>query len=215
MKKTVISIFALAIFVVGCTSTSVEEIASDPIENPSEEVKTEVVEATEEVKTDDTFTLKNGNVIGFTIGANISSEAYTIKESKETRMTEEGPEEETLYTVSNDNGELVVLKPGFDIESGAVTGMIGEIVVKSTEIKTDKGIGVGSTISEFTAAYPNHRVWYTYVSDMYVIESDDEKAQFLLNKDDFTGKLDIKGDMTTLKVSDFKPEAKITSIRVL
>jgi hypothetical protein len=81
---------------------------------------------------------------------------------------------------------------------------ISEIIVQSALYKTERNIGIGSTINEFVAAYPDAKIWWTYVSDMYVLETGSLKAQFILDKNDFTGKKpDVKSEITPLSISDY------------
>jgi len=130
-------------------------------------------------------------------------------------MTEEGPFEETIYVVSEKGVDQLNILPEYNYETGNYTENIGEIVVLSDKFRTIENIGVNSTIEEFQKAYPNFKLWYTYVSGMYVMETNQLEAQFILNTDDFIGKLNIQGDKTTLKKSDFKTNSKVLKIRIL
>ncbi|HET8754341.1 MAG TPA: hypothetical protein VFM59_08260, partial [Salinimicrobium sp.] len=91
---------------------------------------------------------------------------------------------------------------------------IGEIIIHSEEFKTKEGIGVNSTLEEFLKTYSESEIWFTYVSDRYVVESPEIEAQFILNKEDFTGEVEIKSAQVTLKPSDFKQGARIEKIRL-
>ncbi len=123
---------------------------------------------------------------------------------------------ETVTIIGENNNDLLWLKPGILTGTETYNSTISEIQIVSPKYKTDKGIGIGSTVSDFMVAYPLARVWYTYVSNMYVIETDDVKVQFVLSESDFTGvKPEITSEISTLQVSDFKPDAKIQYIRIL
>lgn len=59
------------------------------------------------------------------------------------------------------------------------------------------------------AAYPDLKIWYSYVSDIYVIETPRlDKIQFLLDGNDFIkeGGPDFDNDMTILQPSEFKKD---------
>ena len=93
---------------------------------------------------------------------------------------------------------------------------IYEIIVLSPKYRTKENIGVGSTIFDFQKTYSDYRVWYTYVSDMFVLESDTIKAQFILDKNDYTGpEIEIEGEITPLLTSDFKNNGKIKRVRLI
>jgi hypothetical protein len=141
-----------------------------------------------------------------------TSDDYTINKKIEKRMVEGEVEENPVYIVLKNNEELMRLTPSYFKEN---TPYIGEMLVVSSLIKTDKAIGVGSTIEEFIKQYPKYKIWYTYISGMYVIETKDIKAQFLLNEDDLAGEITDSGEITILKKSDFKKGAKIIKIRII
>ena len=50
---------------------------------------------------------------------------------------------------------------------------------------------------------------------MYVIETEELNAQFILSEKDFIGELNITSDMITLNKADFNATAKILIIRIL
>jgi hypothetical protein len=155
--------------------------------------------------------IKIGNYIPF---PNFSDD-YTIIKSSQVRMTEEGPFEEPVYIFSQQGKEMLNLLLKYDNNTERYTENIGEIIVLSDKYKTSKGIGVNSSIEEFIVKYPKYKIWYTYVSGMYVIECSDLNVQFILNEKDFIGKLNITDIMTNLKLSDFKRGSKIMKIRII
>jgi len=79
--------------------------------------------------------------------------------------------------------------------------------------RTPDDIGVGSTMVDFGKTYPDYSIWYTYVSDKYVIESKLLGGiQFILDKKDFLGKVDATQDIIDLQLENFKINSKIKSI---
>jgi len=96
--------------------------------------------------------------------------------------------------------------------------VIEENAIQEIEIidgyQTPDHIGVGATIIDFGKTYPDFRLWYTYISDKYVLDSEllGVKIQFLLDKKDFIGKIDFNEDISYLKLSDFKINSKIKKI---
>ena len=223
MKKNLFTVLTASLIFMACGAEKKEEkenkAETSTTETQKEQPKKKEDVVVEEEKSVTTYILENRAVGNFKLYNPIpfpeTSENYKITKEIQTRMTEEGPSEETVYIVSENGQETMQLKPAFDMGTGEYTNNINEIVLTTSAVKTDKGIGVGSTIEEFILSYPNYRMWYTYVSGMYVIESDDIKAQFILNEADFTGKIEINGDMSILKKEDFKEGSKIIKVRVL
>lgn len=179
----------------------------------------EIKEKTTSKATIQNFLITNKAAGDFKIGNEIvfpsDKDNFTIDAEVITKMAEGYEEKETVYTVSEKNTKLLLLKVSDDFKTGEASKIINEILISSEKFKTSEGIGVGSTINEFIAKYPAYKIWYTYVSDMYVLETGGVNAQFLLNESDFTGKLNITSDQEFLKKTDFKLTAKIAEIRIL
>lgn len=165
------------------------------------------------------FVIKGSQAGPFKLGYSIpenSIKKYKVRSEKNPRQSNGGPSTEAVTIVSHDGEDLLWLKPGYFKADEQEFSQINEIVVLSPKYRTKEGIGVGSTIEEFGIAFPDMRVWYTYVSSMYVAETDKMKVQFLLDVNDYTGrKPATRSEQTKLKVSDFKPEGKITRIRII
>lgn len=161
------------------------------------------------------YALSSNTAGSFTIGGTLpdSSGTYTLREER--RPGQEGPPPQTVYRVSKDGAELMTITPKYDIETQAYTDQIAEIIVTSKRFQTEQDIGPGSTIEEFTAAYPKAKVWYTYVSDRFVLETPQyENMQFLLRAEDFTGEVNPQGEITPLNVDNFREGATIRAVRI-
>lgn len=162
------------------------------------------------------FSLKSNQAGPFTIGDTIpdSSEQFTVR--KEQRPGSEGmPRQQTVYLVSQNGANLVMLTPGYDPESQSYTNTITEIIALSDRFKTEDGIGVGSTIDEFTSTYSDYKLWYTYVSDRFVLETPQHDMQFLLQEKDYTGgEINFESEITPLKIENFDSESTIHKVRI-
>jgi len=150
----------------------------------------------------------------FKIGAEIPTmiPGFTIK--KEMRDGAEGDQYPT-YIVKEQDRVVLTITPGVD-DSYEYTNKIGDIVIESDRYKTSDGIGVTTTIDEFIAKNPTYKLWYSYIGGMFVLETPNLKTQFNLDGKDFIGdstKLE-DSDMVTLSRSDFKKDAKITTVRL-
>lgn len=155
--------------------------------------------------------ITNDGVGKFLLGMPIPQSLTGYDILKQTRIVEEGSEE-PHYIVSQNGKEILKLIPEYD--SDKFTDNIDEIVIVSDKFKTTEKIGVNSTIEEFKEKYPDFEIWYTYISDAYIIETKKYNIQFLLDAKGFIGKHIITGDMEKLKVSDFAKGCKITGIRI-
>jgi len=128
---------------------------------------------------------------------------YSIQEDVLQRGYEGDPDihEFPLYAVQQDGQEIMHIAGG-------------EIIVTSDKVKTIRNIGVNSTIEEFARAYPDFGIFYTYVSWKYWLSTDQyPKIQFLLDKNDFLAEWD-GSTIQELSASDFKPNSKISKIRI-
>lgn len=212
MKKLSFLILFMILFISCSNKKSAEAdnpetVSKDTIENAQTE---------QPRPNNEKYLLKENGVGLFLIGKQIPSQAdgYTIEKEIRTENGEEGPYELIVYVVSEGGQEVLNIMPDYDSDYNP-TDTAGEIVVLSDKYKTSEGIGVNSTIEEFLNKYSDYSIWYTYISDMYVIDTKNIKMQFLLDGADYVGKpIKIEGDMTKLKLSDFKKSAAIKKIRI-
>ncbi|NOQ72259.1 MAG: hypothetical protein GQ574_09675 [Crocinitomix sp.] len=162
------------------------------------------------------YTITSESAGDFTLGGAIpvSTDEYTVKEENITTDTEEGPFTETVYNVSDENENLLQIMLEYDYETGEYKDAIGEMNIYSDRFQTVEGIGMGSTIIEFMDAYPDYKIWYTYVSDMYVIETESLGVQFLLDGSGFEGEISGSSDMEILSAEDFSADTKIVTVRM-
>ena len=140
------------------------------------------------------------------------SDTLSIRKITKARTTEEGPVSETVYSVQQQGRELLNFLPADEI-TGDPT--IGEIQIESEDFKTAEGIGVGSTLQAFMEQYPDHQLWYTYVSDMYVAEHPSGRLQFILDKSAVINKPQVSSEQSPMQATDFKPAARIQKVRIL
>lgn len=192
-------LFAFILTLCACNKAS--ETETNPKESPS----------------NTTFLITSQKAGPFVLGSKIpnSLNGSTINKKIETQYTEGGLVERPVYTVSKKGDELLKLYSNYDAQNDAYTNTIGEIMILSPLFQTNKKISIGSTIQEFIAVYPNYKLWYTYVSDRYILESEPAGIQFLLRETDFTGETGtIKSEKTPLEPTDFKENAEIYKIRI-
>ena len=158
----------------------------------------------------------------FTVGGQIpfpaTSDDYTVEQVVNIRMTEEGPAEEPMYIVRQKGMELFRVTPhcdyNWDTEKLACTHQIQELDFYTEGVLQFGGIGVGSTLEEFVKVFPEYRLWSTYISDQYVVETEGVKAQFILDKEGLIGTVDYTSDSADLTRGDFKDDTEIISIRI-
>lgn len=162
-----------------------------------------------------TYSIRENQVGLFKIGYNIPtiSAVYKIDKIEKTRATDSGPVTETVYVLSQNNTKGLLLLPKEKAKNN-VKKIIDEIWVLSEKYKTKEGIGVGASLKDFQKAYPNFNIWYTYVSDRFIIENEKSSVQFILNEKDFIGKMEVDRVKVPLKISDFRRNAQIAKIRV-
>lgn len=93
---------------------------------------------------------------------------------------------------------------------------IVNITILSDVFKTEKKIGINNTIEEFTTAYPDYAISFSYISDQFVIVTKTMENRFILDKEDFIGDKNLlyKSDHISLRTKDFKANSKIKLISI-
>ena len=214
--KTLQFLFALSVLILTGCDSGPEKKGTEPrhVEDRSRNDSSKI---NSETFNNRDFLIEDGAAGIFELGKPIpvSLKDYSITKVKQTRTTEEGPTQETVYLIAEGDTEILNILPAIDPNTGQTTGDIGELRIKSEKYKTAEGIGVGSTIEEFIEAYPDHKIWFTYVSNMYVIQAEELEAQFLLDEEDFTGEMKVTSAMTPLKKEDFREGARISLVRMI
>jgi len=212
MTKTVIILTAIALFVNSCgqaagKQTNIEFCQKEKHETSEIDSKNNYTTSTQK------YLIKENGVDIFLIGQKMPNQtgSYVITKNIETR-TEEGEDFEMLVcTVWENEQEILNIEPHYyDAEN--ITDRIDNIFILSDKFKTAENIGLHSTLEEFIAAYPDCLIWYSYVSEIYVIQTAKLKGvQFFLDGNDFIneGGPSFENDMTILKPSEFKKGSKI------
>ena len=189
----------------------------DSTANVAPETAPEEAPATPEPVEAPNTTIGSKQVGDFAIKAGMpEGGAYTVAKEMRTQQGEGEAIAIPAYMVKDGETVLLDIKPYYDVSSSQFTDQPGEILVRDGRFRTEKGIGVGSTLEETLAAYADAELWYTYVGEMFVAQSPAlEGVQFLIQADAYTGKADLMaGDMVSLQKEDFKAGATITQVRV-
>ena len=160
--------------------------------------------------------ISTGKVGPFVIGKplnKIGLQRKSLLKDNETGW-EEGVQYQSEFYYFTKGGENL-LKIYCEVSSG--TEVVDEIHVISNKFATDRNIGVGSKIQDFVEKYPNFIVWYTYVSQRFIIESPDLRGmQFNLEEKTYLGVREKMFEKSTinLRIQDFNLNGTIKSIRV-
>ncbi len=212
----IIPVFAAATLL-SCGGEPIEEETQNPFEELTEVLEDLNDELSEIDGVQEIYTITSGSAGDFNLGEAIpaSSDEFDVKEEVAIFESEEGPYEETVYKVSAENEELLQLSPAYNYETGEYMDEIGEINIFSDRFQTAEGIGAGSSLTDFMEAYPDYKIWYTYVSDMFVIETESLAVQFLIDGEGYKGDYpEITGDMIELSKEDFETDTKIVMVRM-
>lgn len=207
-----------ALFVVCSMISCGGEEGSESEESTNDTSSEEVSESdAEEEAVEDSDIIVPGSAGMFTLGHPLPTlpEGYKSRKATKTYM-EEGEEYEIeLHTVYNTIEDLLDLHMQENEDIPVEERAIDEILVHSDFYQTDRGIGVNSTVEEFLEVYPDHKVWYTYVTERCVIEVEElDGVQFVLNSHDLINMPEITSDMIDLSLADFKEGSKIEEIRI-
>ena len=166
------------------------------------------------ISTNNDFLIYKKGVSDIKIGENLPEKTNKYEYIKSHKLVEEG-NVEPIVKILHNKDTLFEVSFVYELENQNFNDKISEILIKSQKFKTKENIGVTSTIEDFIKEYTNYFIWYTYISNNYVIQSKDLEIQFLLNEEDYIGKKDLmSGDMVELELTDFKPYSKIKAIRI-
>lgn len=209
MKSTLNIILILCFAITSCKKSS-EKTNNSQIDNGISQEKV-IDNNSNDLDNNKEFKI---DVLGLNIGDTIPEKIDGYKLVKSVKVVEEGQEQPIIKVIENGN-ELIQISPAFDIENQKFNNKIGEILIFSDQFKTNENIGVNSTIEDFISAYPNYHIWYTYITDNYIIENEHKNVQFLLDEKNYIGKEDLyESDMIELKKEDFAKNSKIKAIRI-
>lgn len=215
MKAIYITGIPLFLFF-SCGSTE-----DDADSNALSETTTEdsIIVAEEEAEVINSILISSKNVGLFTIGSEVPTLPAELKMRQfvKSEMSEGEPGPELTHNVIFNQLEDVlelIMDHQMDDEHHEDKD-IQEMMVLSNYYETSKGIGVGSTLEEFQEAYPDGHIWYSYVSDRYVLETDQLKdVQFILDGADCNITPKGSTDQEPIDFIDFKVGSKIKKIRV-
>jgi hypothetical protein len=208
-------LFAIVIAIASCGGAEEDE-STDTSEEIAEMTEAEPDEG-EVLVAENTTELGPGIVGPFEIGALIPK----LSEDLNSRIAnhevlEEGELKDVVVTVVYNSFEDIVdlQMEDSDVEHHEDLHIM-EILVHSNYYQTEMGVGVGTTIEDFAAAYPDYTIWYTHASERYVIETSTlVGVQFLLDSHDCINTPLGESDQENLELSDFEAGSKIAAIRV-
>ena len=177
-------------------------------------VKIENENSENSIQIEKKYLITEKGVLGLFIGETMPEKLENFKLTKSVKIVEEG-NEEPIINLTEDNAVIIQIGLEYDQEKGNFGNKIGELLIKDKRFRTERNIGVESTIEDFINAYSNYYIWYTYISGMYVIQSRDMKIQFILNENGYIGKKNLmESDMVELTKEDFSAKTRIVGIRI-
>jgi len=133
------------------------------------------------------------------------------------QCSEEGCETIATLELRHDGDLLATLYPSYDAEQDRFVDVVGELMVTSPRARTPEGLGPSVTMLAFYTACPATRIWYTYISDRFVVECPTHaKVQFELPPAAFKGDRSALGmtEIDELRRSDIDLDATIKSVRL-
>jgi hypothetical protein len=148
--------------------------------------------------------------IGMDIDQIVTSDLQKLTQKTIKRTGEEGDiEEYTVFTLLENDEEMLQL-------TGDTEKNVDEIFVISPKIKTAAGIGNGSSIDDFIKAYPDFKIYYSYIMGNFWLETKSLNAQFKIDPKNYHGLEDnlMKGDLVEIERNLLKNDAEIYQIRL-
>ena len=115
-----------------------------------------------------------------------------------------------VYYVQLDSDTIISIQSDYESKD-----IIGQIFILSGKIRTKEGIGIGSTIEDFTLKYNDYSIWWTYISDMCVIDTRKyDKVQFILDVSDLQMKQGMRLSAIALP-EGIRPLADLNEVAVI
>ncbi|WP_396153385.1 hypothetical protein [Flavobacterium sp.] len=161
------------------------------------------------------FIINEKGVLDLSVGETISDKLGNYKMVDSVEIVEDGIEE-PIVKVFDKNEELFQIGFQYDIKQNNYNTIVNEIIISNKKFKTNKNIGVESTLSDFINSHPNYYIWYTYISNRFIIQSKDSKIQFILDNKSYKGNEDLlyENDSVELKKEDFLTNTRIVKVRI-
>ena len=171
-----------------------------------------------EQKPSDDHLITHGSAGPFSLKAGFPGEGeymgYELVRKVEKMDSPDGPYEIISYECQIDGVTHMEIFPNTE-DDGSEGGWISEIKVVSDVYKTEAGIGVGSTIDEFYAAYDDAEALYTYISGAFWLETKQfSGVQFQMKGSDYAEEPSFDSDLTELDKGKFKKGAQVDYIRI-
>ena len=151
--------------------------------------------------------LKNGDVIpekGSFRGYEVRAETKIIKPCKDESV-------ETVYIFSKNGSDYFYVTKMDESWKKHKIVKIAKFYVLSKYFRTDKKIGVGSTVDKFIAAYPDYKL-VGNCGNLLLIKRNDSWMFFYLNKSDYIGNKGLDHPVIYLENSEIRPGSQITEI---
>jgi len=168
----------------------------------------------ESIDKESKYLINEKGVLGLFIGETMQEKLDGYKLIKSVKIVDEGNEEPIIKVIEG-NTEILQISFDYNSENGSFSNKIGEILIKDRKFKTKENVGVETSIEDFIRSYSNYRIWYTYISGNYVIESKDKEIQFLLDESGYVGKKNLmESDRVELVKEEFSSNTKIIAIRI-
>ncbi|PWJ44218.1 hypothetical protein BC781_101568 [Sediminitomix flava] len=135
---------------------------------------------------------------------------YQLVQRKQIRYAEDGADTLTTFHAQKDGITHIIIHPKYNNDA-----LIGGLEVVSALYETKHGVGVGSSLYDFYAIYPDAKGYYTFVSDMYWVEYPVmEGIQFLIDAKACKTEPDAFSDLTVIEKSNLNLKSRITGIRI-
>lgn len=219
MKQTILFSLLILLSLSACKKEQVESQSAETStaqEKPAVEDKVEN-QTTSTSPVDYSFDLYSA--LGYKIGDDAEENRYPkqlfLKKGVNKYMDEGETWQVPKTVVSDEDGVLIDLVHGFNERMKVYSSLVDEIVVHSKKLRNAEGIGVGSTLREFTEAYPYSSILYSYISDKIWIENAADGYRFYFDlPENLHKKVEVNSDLIEVPFDVVDENSKIRSIKI-
>lgn len=218
MKQTILFSFLI---LVGLSACKTENSKNESLETTTAQKKASTKEkvGSETTKTSIDYSFDLYSALGYKIGDNTKQNPYPkelfLKMGEDKYMDEGETWKVPKTIVSDEDGVLIDLVHEEDSKTNASIDSTEEIVIHSEKLKNEEGIGVGSTLLEFTKAYPYSIINYSYINDKIWIKNAAEGYFFYFDlPENLNKKIEINSDLMEIPFDLVDENSKIRSIKI-
>lgn len=162
----------------------------------------------------ESYLITETGVLGLVIGEEMPSNITGFKLTKTYKPDDEGGQYAVMNVLKGDT-EILEIVLVYDYQNEEETNLIRAILVKDSEFKTSKQLGVGATLSSIIKMCHSYEIYYSYIDGCFKVSCEESNILFILDGEGYIGRKDLfVRDRIELQAEEFSPETKVDMVYV-